>query len=639
MKKRPSSACPSRVTPSTSRPLSAQPIRRSVTKSQAGGREDALHRVHFQQRSPASSPVHNAFVTSSHQANLSASQHHKGADGKDENSIPQLEDKSASLLRGLVSAESGLKKTSLMELLIQAFLRTKSDVKVLRDFSNYCLTTPQHIDASVMNFSAQDVFATNVNDSTRIAVLLKLHDLRDQLIFGICSRLLIEKSLGMNYKLEPIPDSCSPHLESLLKFVDTFMGIEKELTSKNSQSDPFQEKNIHSLQEKVKTLEQSYSTLQNESRILKNKYTKILTDGGKHQGMARQQHAIDELELRVKAQLKKIEDAENAKKMALKSEMKLKDDILQLEAQLATLRNTYEGELGSLKPMVYEQVSYTHDNLKEIRDLKTNIILAKERYTALLKQHEATKQELRSTKQTNSELNRELGLMTDKADTFQNESVRLEKILNVTTAAKLSSDRIKTETEDAYKKLTSEYKAVQSNLERERDEREILSKKLKVSEGTLLEAKRQEEQFKLKYQAKCCEVVSAESALDDQAVHIKNLMRRLSQSNGDMAIDFSMKTDKNKMKGRIHPSLIPQISLADSEDGTSSGKKSKFIEMLEADEESRHEEEIRKKDNKIKKLEDKLRKSQSQLKDALNRVWGLEKAKLDEAAGAIPTRR
>lgn len=81
-----------------------------------------------------------------------------------------------------------------------------------------------------------------------------------------------------------------------------------------------------------------------------------MTDGGKHQGMARQQHTIDELELKLKHVSKHIEDADNAKKAALKSELKMRDDVLQLQTQLDALKDTYEGELGTLKPMVHEQV-------------------------------------------------------------------------------------------------------------------------------------------------------------------------------------------------------------------------------------------------------------------------------------------
>lgn len=81
-----------------------------------------------------------------------------------------------------------------------------------------------------------------------------------------------------------------------------------------------------------------------------------MTDGGKHQGMARQQHTIDDLELKVKSISKHIEDADTAKKAALKSELKLRDDVLQLETQLDALRATYEEELESLKPLVHEQV-------------------------------------------------------------------------------------------------------------------------------------------------------------------------------------------------------------------------------------------------------------------------------------------
>jgi hypothetical protein len=81
-----------------------------------------------------------------------------------------------------------------------------------------------------------------------------------------------------------------------------------------------------------------------------------MNDGGKHQGMARQQHTIDELEIAVKEITKHIEDADNAKKTAEKGELKLRDDVLQLETQLEALKATYEGELVSLKPVVREQV-------------------------------------------------------------------------------------------------------------------------------------------------------------------------------------------------------------------------------------------------------------------------------------------
>jgi hypothetical protein len=86
------------------------------------------------------------------------------------------------------------------------------------------------------------------------------------------------------------------------------------------------------------------------------KYENIMSDGGKHQSMARQQHTIDELEVRVKSLGKRIEDAEQAKRAALSSELKMRDDVLQLQTQLDALRATYEGELGSLKPLVHEQV-------------------------------------------------------------------------------------------------------------------------------------------------------------------------------------------------------------------------------------------------------------------------------------------
>lgn len=46
--------------------------------------------------------------------------------------------------------------------------------------------------------------------------------------------------------------------------------------------------------------------------------------------MARQQHTIDELELQAKSLRKKAEDAEGGRVEAVKGELKLKDDVLQV---------------------------------------------------------------------------------------------------------------------------------------------------------------------------------------------------------------------------------------------------------------------------------------------------------------------
>ena len=72
------------------------------------------------------SPVRtNVFVTSN--ASVKSSFPNLGgekkvADGVDENYVPP-ENRSVALLRGLVTAEAGLKRTSVTEILIQAFLR------------------------------------------------------------------------------------------------------------------------------------------------------------------------------------------------------------------------------------------------------------------------------------------------------------------------------------------------------------------------------------------------------------------------------------------------------------------------------------------------------------------------------------
>ena len=262
-------------------------------------------------------------------------------------------------------------------------------------------------------------------------------------------------------------------------------------------------------------------------------------------------------------------------------------------------------------------------------------MLAKERYSTLLKQSEETKKELYDTKQINSELNRNLGVMTDKADAFQSETVRLEKVLKVTVAAKMSSDHTKKVTEDINEKVTADLNQTRATLESVVKERETLAEKLRVSEGTLLATKRQESELKAKYEAKCCEIVTLEVALDEQAAKLQSLMKRFSLAGGDT------KMDKNVIGGKIHAGLVPHLSIANANDynSDSSGGRSNFLDMLDDEIEQRHAAEIQKKDNKIKKLEDKLRKSQEHLKDVRDRVWQLEKAKLDEAAGVIPMRK
>lgn len=105
--------------------------------------------------------------------------------------------------------------------------RMKSDVKVLRDFSSFCLTTPQDIDTNVLKMSAQELFSSHMPDNTRLVHILKLNDLRDKLLFDLCSGLLVEKNMGMKDELEPLPESCSPRLMSLLTFFGTFLDIAK----------------------------------------------------------------------------------------------------------------------------------------------------------------------------------------------------------------------------------------------------------------------------------------------------------------------------------------------------------------------------------------------------------------------------
>jgi hypothetical protein len=98
------------------------------SRQRSQGRPDAIQKGH-------------TFVTSNFPTLVDQS--NKGGGGGGDERVPQTENKSVHLLRGLVSAETGLHKKSTMELLITAFLRysTYSIIRVhyVLSISNYFL--------------------------------------------------------------------------------------------------------------------------------------------------------------------------------------------------------------------------------------------------------------------------------------------------------------------------------------------------------------------------------------------------------------------------------------------------------------------------------------------------------------------
>lgn len=251
--------------------------------------------------------------------------------------------------------------------------------------------------------------------------------------------------------------------------------------------------------------------------------------------------------------------------------------------------------------------------------------------------------------------------MTDKANTLESNGIRLEKLLKVTAAAKISSDEATKDMSARNEKLSCELNSTKATLHDIQQVAATLTEQLQASEENGKEWKRLEEELTTKYEAKCCEVVSLEGALDEQAGQVESMIRRMQLDGGGGGVgvgqvNFNMKikSERNVVIGRRNrktSSLIPQIGqLEDSDDvmgdvekgesdKSDSGKRSKWLGMLSEESNEKHQQELNKKDHKIRKLEEKLRKSQALLKDALDRVWQLEKVKLDEAAGVIPSRR
>lgn len=279
--------------------------------------------------------------------------------------------------------------------------------------------------------------------------------------------------------------------------------------------------------------------------------------------------------------------------------------------------------------------------------MKTNLLLGKERYAVLNNQFESAQNDLQTMKFSVSELARQLGHMTDRADKLEGENARLERVLKVTAAAKISSDAVKHESESKIANLSAELNAAQAKMDEALQANTKLVEDLKTSENNVGELRRQQDLLTVQYEAKCCEVVSIEGALQDQAIQVERLMKRIpvggSQQGGVAPINFDMKKKSGILveRRKSNTTAIPDIAIGGDDDDvrTPRSRRSELLTQWSSNADDEQALEMRKKDHKIKKLEDKLKRSQTNLKDALDRVYQLEKVKIDEAAGAIPQRR
>ena len=279
--------------------------------------------------------------------------------------------------------------------------------------------------------------------------------------------------------------------------------------------------------------------------------------------------------------------------------------------------------------------------------MKTNLLLGKERYAVLNNQFESAQNDLQTMKFSVSELARQLGHMTDRADKLEGENARLERVLKVTAAAKMSSDAVKHESESKIANLSAELNAAQAKMDEALQANTKLVEDLKTSENNVGELRRQQDLLTVQYEAKCCEVVSIEGALQDQAIQVERLMKRIpvggSQQGGVAPINFDMKKKPGILveRRKSNTTAIPDIAIGGDDDDvrTPRSRRSELLTQWSSNADDEQALEMRKKDHKIKKLEDKLKRSQMNLKDALDRVYQLEKVKIDEAAGAIPQRR
>lgn len=158
--------------------------------------------------------------------------------------------------------------------------------------------------------------------------------------------------------------------------------------------------------------------------------------------MVRQQVIIDTLEVQLRSFHKQLEDIQMERKKFAQTEAVLRGELLAITSQYNTLRSLYESEVSMLRPMFQEQVVQISEDRKEMLSLRTDVELSAKRFTQSEEKLAALQEEVNILRKEKIAMDRKVSQLEQKFLESAHETKKQRKIVEITLAAKLSSDAL-----------------------------------------------------------------------------------------------------------------------------------------------------------------------------------------------------
>lgn len=167
------------------------------------------------------------------------------------------------------------------------------------------------------------------------------------------------------------------------------------------------------------------------------------------------------------------------------TESMLKGELLIMTTQYNSLKTLYESEICTLRPLFQQQVIQISDDKKEMLDLRTDVELSAKRFLQSEEKLILLQQELINIRKEKQGLERKILQLEQKLLESAQENKKQMKLLEITLAAKISSDSLIKETEkkrNELEKQLHELKVLkginESHIEQSIYEKEEIKKEL-----------------------------------------------------------------------------------------------------------------------------------------------------------------
>lgn len=216
--------------------------------------------------------------------------------------------------------------------------------------------------------------------------------------------------------------------------------------------------------------------------------------GGKNQTVIRQQVIIDTLEVQIRSFHKQLEDIQMERKRFAQTEAMLRGELLSVTSQYTTLKSLYESEVSTLRPQFQEQLVQLSEDRKEMSSLRTDVELSAKRFSQSEETLVQLRQEVSGLRKEKSLLEKKVNQLEQKVLEGAQELKKQKRLLEITLAAKLSSDGLVKEEEKKRKELEKrmeEMSMVRSVVEGEMEKSHIESEEVKRELEELKEAMKQ----------------------------------------------------------------------------------------------------------------------------------------------------